>query len=750
MKGSAQLSNDNTFGQGHSNAASSDSGTTIPSHPHTPTPPPSWLRSYNSLYPVQTGNFASVRTPSLNTGQLTLGRTLPSLLDTACGRSPNAQALNQWCNHQCQSLSNQALRQEAEEIALGLLALGVEKGDRIPLVMPNRLDFCRVDMGCLLAGLVDVPIDLTQTIENILFILQHSQAKVMVIGNLDLLQQLVPYFWEASALKHIVVAEVPVDWYEVRAALTRQSQQPVPGTQPAHSEDRTAKAIPSPGGCLQMPQLLRAACTPAPCLTPAVPSCIQLLSLDEVQQQGRQSWTVSGVEALRRAIAPHDLATIIYIASETRRPKGVMLTHENITANVLAAFTSYPNLQSGAAEVALLFLPLTHIFARVFLYGHLAYGHTVHLSDPNHLMKHLHTVRPTLMITVPRLLEKVYERLLERGKRLKGFDRAVFDWAVKLAQHFDVEHSPQGLYALQRQLADRLVFRRWRDSFGDRLKAIISGGAALSPNLVNFFTAAGLPVLQGYGLTETSGVVCYTRGAANRAGTVGRPIAGVAMTLAADGEILIKAPFVTAGYYRDAAATRAALDADGWLHTGDLGTIDADGFLTIAGVKKPLFKLATGKYVSPLPLEQAVMRSPLAAYAIAVGANRKFCGMLIAPNLEELGAIAQSAQLATDTPNWWQHPTLIAHYQTLIDAANCHLPYWSTVRQFRLLDPTRPPQPILDNHGLLPNGQLNRPWALTHFAIDIQALYEQPSHASTPTPPLTPTCPINAQSLTHH
>lgn len=686
---------------------------------------------------------------AVDPGKLVLGRTLPSLLDTACARTPNNTALNHWQRRRWHTVSSHGLRQTAEEIALGLLTLGLQRGDRVAFVMHSDLSFCRVDLGCLLAGLIDVPIDLTQTIENILFILNHTAAKVMVVSNLDLLEQLVPYLWEATTLEQIIIADVPVDWSAVRTSLMRSTATSVP--------DRLAHELPTPWECLHIPHFLGEA-VPTSHPVHLVPPCIRLLTLAEVQERGQQQWSVAAVEELRTAIAPSDLATILYIASETSQPKGVMLTHENIAANVIAAFTSFPKLQIGPEEVALIFLPLTHIFARTFLYGHLAHGHTIYLSDPNHLFKHLRRVQPTLMLTVPRLLEKVYERLLERRTHLKGVDRRVFDWALKLVQRFDVEQSPHGLYALQLQLADHLVFSKWRASFGDRLRTLISGGAALRPDLVNLFSAAGLPVLQGYGLTETSGVVCYNRGAANRAGTVGLPIAGVEVEIAADSEILVRAPFVTSGYYRNPAATQAVLEADGWLHTGDLGQIDRDGFLTITGVKKPLFKLSTGKYVSSEPLEAAVMTSPLVDAAIAVGANHKFCGMLIVPNLQALGAIAKLAEIDTTVPNWWQHPILLAQYQGVIDAANCHLPYWSTVRQYRLIDPQQSPKPTLANGGRLPNGHLNRAWALTHYAADIAALYASPTIPTSVSdagmnmllPAPASACPIHAKSLLHH
>lgn len=675
-------------------------------------------------------------------GELALGHTLPSLLDRGCTQHPNNHALNQWQTHQWRSLSSQQICREAEDIALGLLSLSLQKGDRVPLLMHSNSDFCRVDLGCLLAGLVDVPIDLTQTIENILFILNHTQATVMVVSDLALLEQVLPYLWEALTLQQIIVATVPDDWPEVRAGLMRETQTPSPHEMPTAWE------------CLSIPQFLGEAATHSGS-TPPVPPCIQVRSLADVQERGHSLWSVDAVERLRRAIAPSDLATILYIASETQRPKGVMLTHDNIAANALTAFSSYPHLETGAAEVALLFLPLTHIFARVFLYGHLAYGHTIYLSDPNHVVKHLRMVRPTLMITVPRLLEKMYERLLERGTHLKGSDRQIFAWALKLAHRFKVEHPPRGFYALQWQLADRLVFSKWRSVFGDRLKALISGGAALRSDLVNVFTAAGLPILQGYGLTETSGVVCYNRGIANRAGSVGVPIAGVEVALSEDHEILIKAPFVMQGYYRDPDATQAAIAPDGWLHTGDLGRIDRDGFLWITGVKKPLFKLSTGKYVSVQPLEAAMMDFPLVDMAIAVGANQKFCGMLIVPNMDALEAIAHSSGLDTQAPNWWQTPAIRAYYQALIHTANCHLPYWSTVRQFQLVPSPYPFPPTIDNGEHRSNRPLNRAWILEHYASEIESLYTQvvanpEASEDGDTPSSSSNCPINAKSLLQH
>lgn len=702
----------------------------------------------------------SYRSPP-DVGCLRLGRSLPSLLDEACDQIPNEQALNQWHNRRWQSFSNATFRMASEEFALGLGLLGLERGDRVAFVMHSDVSFCIADMGCLLAGLVDVPIDLTQTIENILFILRHSTAKALVVSNLDLLYQIFPYLWEAPVLQSVIVADVPEAWTLVRETLSQRcgdNQQR--NSEENNSSQKTTREHP-PEAYLHVPQLLYDGQADYPCPLVRTPQAFRILSLAEVREQGRQVWSAAGMQPLRQAIAPSDLATILYIASETKRPKGVMLTHENISADILSAFSSYPNLETGPKEIALIFLPLTHIFARAFLYGHLAYGHSIYFSDPNHLVKHLRTVNPTILITVPRLLEKIYERIVEQGKRLGKSDRAVFQWALKLAHRYEVGYSIPKLFRLQLKLADRLVFARWRLAFGNNLKALICGGAALRKDLTNIFSAAGIPLLQGYGLTETSAVLCYNRGDYNRAGTVGLPIPGVEIAIAEDSEILIKGPFVMQGYYRDPEATRRVIDTDGWLHTGDLGQIDAEGFLHITGVKKPLFKLSTGKYVSPLPLEDELNRSPLVSHAIAVGANHKFCGMLIFPQRDALQVEAQTMGIDTTQENWLQHPCILALYQNLIDQANCHLPYWSTVRKFQLIDSDL----TLENGLLLVDGTLNRVQILSTYTVAIASLYTAEldipkSNDSEPDSlsslalscPIVPTnvCPTYAKSLTHY
>lgn len=645
----------------------------------------------------------SYHAPS-NSGQVILGRTLPSLLDEACDRTPNPQAFQQWTRSGWQPLSNQAFRVAAEAIALGLLDLGLETGDRVALLMPSNLNFCLVDMGCLLAGVVDVPIDLTQTIEGIIYILRHSEAKAMIVSTLDLLTQLSPYLQDTPALQLVIIAEVPADWDEARSqwsqvALQAANQQPVP---------------PPDAACLAIPSVLHPA--HAEPLPYSVSRCISLLSLQEMQQEPRSPEQLA---ALRTRLDPHDLATIIYIPDANGQLQGVMLTHENLSANALAAFSGLSQLHWGAEETILSFLPLNHVFARALIYGHIYYGHSIYFSSPNRVIKHLQQIRPTIVAIVPLLLEKIYSKILETGERSALVGRWIFQWALKLAQRYELGTSPTWLERLQLKLADWLVLSRWRSLFGGRIKYILCGGAALRAELVNEFAAAGVTILQGYGLTQTSSVVSYNREAWNRAGTVGVPMAGVELTIAPDREILVRGPCVMSGYYKNPLATAAAIDAEGWFHTGDMGNVSDDGFLTITGTKKALFKLSTGKYIAPQPIEERLNQSTFVERAIVVGANRNFSAVLIVPNVPALHTFALQAGLNVTHETLMQHPYVLSLYHALITAANCHLPYWSTIRRFRLIAAV-----VTSETGLLTlTEQLDRAAIWHTFANEIEALY---------------------------
>jgi long-chain acyl-CoA synthetase len=417
------------------------------------------------------------------------------------------------------------------------------------------------------------------------------------------------------------------------------------------------------------------------------------------------------------------LATIVYIAGDTGQPKGVMLSHENITANILTTFKSIADLKPGAVETVLSFLPLTHIFARAFIYGHLNYGHSIYFSTPNRVARDFLTVQPTLVATVPRLLEKIYQKILDRQGKLKGLNQKIFNWALTLAQNYELGKPTTLSSYLQLKLANWLVFSQVRQPFGGRLKYFISGGAELKAEITNVLSAAGIGVLQGYGLTETSSVICCNQNGLNRAGTVGIPIPGAEIAIAPDQEILVKAPYVMQGYYKNPEATKAVIDEQGWFHTGDLGKFTPEGFLTITGSKKNLFKLSTGKYVTPQPLEALVKRSPLVEEAVVVGMQKKFCGMLIFPDLDKLRERARTLGWYLPDTELLQKPEVIELYQTLVDEANAQFPRWSKVQRFRLLKAHL----TLDNGLLQTNLTVNRAKVNEILATEIDALYREES-----------------------
>ncbi len=665
------------------------------------------------------GNFFPIHRPIL-------GRTLPSLLDEASDRYPNHHAFNQWQVNAWQSQSNRELQTAAEELALGLLAEKLEPGDKVAFLMHSDINFCLADFGSLLAGLINVPIDLTQTLDNIVFILRHSAAKVLIVSELDLLAQVIPYFGDTPDLQTIIVADVPDDWEEKRAQLLTCGVNKEFGVNKAKENVRNSGFSPvnvkqintnSPPACLCIPMLLCQGRQELSC--PELPQCIQLLSLDEVRAGGKKLWNQEGRKELREKISPQDLATIVYIAGETGEPKGVMLTHENISSDILTTFASIPDLKPGETETILSFLPLTHIFARALNYGHLNYGHSIYFSTPNRAVRDFRTVQPTIVATVPRLLEKIYQKIFDRGSKLQGIKKMLFNWALQLAQSYELGQPTRLFNALQLKLADWLVFSQGRKPFGGRLKYFISGGAALRSDIANILSAAGMTVLQGYGLTETSSVICCNRDGLNRAGTVGLPIAGVKIAIAPDGEILVKAPYVMQGYYKNPEATKSVIDEEGWLHTGDLGQFTPEGFLTITGSKKDLFKLSTGKYVIPQPLEDRVKQSPLVEQAVVVGIQKKFCGMLIFPDLDRLSERAKALNLSLPITELLQQPEILAIYQTLVDDANQQLPSWSKVKGFKLLNAH-----LTIENGLLDSRlKVDRNLVNEMFRTEIDSLY---------------------------
>lgn len=621
--------------------------------------------------PLAEGLASHLHRAPEGSGEVLLGRTLISLLDEAVERNPNPRAFQQLREGEWQSLSTAELRSRSEALALGLRGLGLPKGERVAFFTSSDISFTLPDMACLLAGLVTVPIYLTHTPANVLHILDESGARALVVTDEEHLHGLIPLL-ERSPVQTVVMME---------------------GEAPADE------------------------------LAPGV----QCVTAAELSAGGREvlSARPEAVRELRAGIEADDLATIIYTSGTTGTPKGVMLSHENISSNAIAAFTGLAGYRRGPEEVVLSFLPLTHIFARMLQYGCMWYGNTVYYSDADSLRDHFKEVKPTLLATVPRVLERAYERIVAAGSELQGPKRRIFDWSLFLARRYQVERPPRGLEAARLRLADKLVLSKWREALGGRMRYLIVGAAALRPELVNVFGAAGIHVLQGYGLTEASPVISFNRPGQNRPGTVGMPLAGVEVAVGDDGEILARGPNVMRGYFRREDATARSL-RDGWLHTGDVGYVDDEGFITLTGRVKSLFKLSIGEYVMPQPLEQLLEADPLIEHALVVGEGEKYCAALLFLNEERLRGLDRGEAHQGDALRRLNAADVRETVRAAVKRANQELPLWSQVKRAVL----KVGEVSVANDLLTPTMKLKRERVLVAYSTAIEVLYRPSGEAA--------------------
>ncbi|MCO5263789.1 MAG: long-chain fatty acid--CoA ligase [Lentimicrobium sp.] len=342
------------------------------------------------------------------------------------------------------------------------------------------------------------------------------------------------------------------------------------------------------------------------------------------------------VQAIKESIQGEDLATIIYTSGTTGNPKGVMLSHTNIISNFVAV--SYiPTF--GEEGKALSFLPLCHVYERMLNYLYQYLGISVYYAESlATITDNIKEIHPDMMCCVPRLLEKIYDKIQATGRKLKGVKRMIFFWAVDLALHYDVQGKNNAWYMLKHRIADKLIYSKWREALGGNFKIIVSGGASIQPRLVKTFRAVGLPIYEGYGLTETSPVIAVTSTDSNgiKIGTVGPPLRGVEVMIAEDGEILARGPNIMMGYYKDPELTAQVIDQDGWFHTGDIGMFEPEGQLRITGRKKEIFKTSLGKYIAPELLENKIKESPFIDNIMVVGENQKFAAALVVPDFNHL------------------------------------------------------------------------------------------------------------------
>jgi long-chain acyl-CoA synthetase len=554
--------------------------------------------------------------------------TLTEKMLNAVDRLPNDRALSLRSNGRWEPTSSAEFLRRVAGLSNALEQLGVKTGDRVGLFAPNRPEWHIADFAILGLGAADVPVYFNESPDRIIYMLNHSGAEVVIVAGELQSQRLLECRSRLASVKQIICAAAPADL----------------------GDDilRFETLMAATGDAAIAEYRLRAA-----------------------------------------RVTSDQIATIIYTSGTTGDPKGVMLTHNNLSSNEETSVEPY---RMTPSDHAVSFLPLSHVYERVTAYAYLFHGVPVaYVERMEDLPQALLEVHPTLAAAVPRVFEKLYANILQKGRESTGAKRKIFDWAVRVAREAVRwkaygEEAPSWLHVRWR-IADRIVYSKIRDGIGGRFRAFISGGGPLSRELAEFFWAVGVPVYQGYGLTESSPVVSANYPGANRVGTVGQPIEHVNVRIAEDGEILVQGPCVMKGYYLKPEDTSAVISAGGWLSTGDIGRLDEEGFLYVTDRKKDLFKTAAGKFVAPQPIENLLKGSPLILNAVLVGDAYKFIAALIVPNFANVEAAAREqgrtfashAQLAADP---WVHE-LIGREVTQV---NLKLAQYETIKRFALLD----------------------------------------------------------------
>jgi len=529
--------------------------------------------------------------------------TLNHLFFTAARKWNKPDAMMVRVDGKWQPISHATILERVRRIALGLSALGVARGDRVAILSENRPEWALADYACLTSGVADVPIYATLPAEQIPYLLEDSGAVAIFVSTAAQAAKVASIRKQCPRLRHVIAFDETA----------------------RHDADMTLRDLEAKGA-----------------------------SADTVERAAEY-------ERAALAVAPDDLATIIYTSGTTGSPKGVMLTHDNVHSNVEATRRVVP-IEN---DVAISFLPLCHIFERMGDYWFFASGTTIaYVESFEKVSEALSEVRPTIALSVPRLYEKMYARVLENALAGGAMKKRIFFWARAVADRWaDAKlagREPGALVALQYAIAQKLVFSKLKTRTGGRLRYFVSGGAPLATEINKFFYAAGLTILEGYGLTETSPVIGVNTPANFRIGTIGKPIDGVEVKIATDGEILTRGPHVMKGYFNKPDATAEAIDAGGWFHTGDIGVIE-DDFIRITDRKKDIIVTAGGKNIAPQPIENMVKTNKYVSQAVMIGDRRKFPVLLVVPNYEQLEKWAKLKNIIwTDRSQLLTMPTIHA------------------------------------------------------------------------------------------
>jgi long-chain acyl-CoA synthetase len=545
-------------------------------------------------------------------------------------------------------------------LAKAFTSWGVVKGDRVALLAENRWEWPVVDFATLVLGAADVPIYPTLTAEQIATLLIDSGARVAVVST-EAQYQKVASIRDQTKLEHIVVMDDVAGAEHTLSSLLARA-------------DVLASAV-------------------------------------DIEQ-----WLRSF------SVGPQDLATLIYTSGTTGEPKGVMLTHGNIASNLNYSTRAF---SWGPHSTCISFLPLSHITARHLDYALLCYNATIaYCGDFNKLPGALIAVQPTVFVAVPRVYEKIRDEVRRRAGS-KPILTKLFAWALGTGRHHrDEVLRGKTPASLNWRLANRLVYKKVRQAFGGKVQDFISGGAPLGMDTAGWFGDVGIRIFEGYGLTETSPVLALNNSKDHRMGSVGKPIGSVEYRFAADGELLVRGPFVFTGYWHKPEATAEAIEPDGWFHTGDIGRVDEDGFLYITDRKKELIKTSGGKMIAPQPIEGLLKDSLLIDNAAVVGDRHKFLSLLIAPNFPALENLAKQRGIVfTSRAELCNHPDVVAEYQATIDRVNQNLANFETIKRFQVVAH----EWSINSGELTPSLKLKRRVIVERYAAEIAAFYEDES-----------------------
>ena len=576
-------------------------------------------------------SVARPRSPVLRPSAPDEPRTLIDVFTRAARRHNRPDALNYKSGGRWVSISSGEMLARAKHIAAGLHAIGIRHGDRVALLSDSRVEWTLADAGCLFASAIDVPIYPTLTPPQVRYILRDSGSSALFLANREKFLELKDVLSECPEVEHVIFFDAD-------------------GVTPAEG-----------------------------------------LTLAQLEDKGRElEQSDPGlIDRLAAETTPDDLATIIYTSGTTGEPKGVMLTHANLISNLI---DSCGHLTIGEEDTVLSVLPLSHVYERQAMYMYLHHGMAVYFAESlQTIAPNLREVRPTIVVGVPRMFEKIYQRIRERAAEAGKLKAGLLAWAVAVgseyAQRFSKRQPIPATLKLKHWLAMKLVFSKWHEAFGGRIRLLLSGGAALSEELACIYIGAGIPIIQGYGLTETSPVITASSLDDYRVGTVGRAIPHVEIRTAEDGEIETRGPNVMRGYYNKPEETNAAFTEDGWFKTGDIGTIDADGFLRITDRKKELFKTSGGKYIAPAPIEAAIKGSRFVNQVVLVGSERKFPAALIVPVWEQLESYCKLKGIEVKSRSeLCSHPRIIDLLQRQIDALTPNLARFEKIKKVALLE----------------------------------------------------------------